>query len=342
MKTLIVGGTFGSLPKKSSIIDKLAKYFTNSTIVNSGSYEDLTHISLTGYKLILWMPNIENIFNKFIPIKPTGSVLIISKNLYANLERNRADAVSRIFTFHANAVVAITKENNIFSFELIDALNNTWCKSSNIEDISNSILELAEWTNKAIRKPTIRKKDELDKLIELTKNVSAKCQKIQTRFFGNVSTRCSKLFPSSRTEDTFLVSKRNSNKEFLDRTDMVETFIEDVRGNLKLKFKGCNKPSVDTPIQICLYKAYPQINFFIHGHNFVKDALITSTYYPCGDLREVAPICDLLDLSIFEKPYGVINLKNHGFLIYADTIENLENTVLSIQLEEMNLKDSHR
>jgi hypothetical protein len=43
----------------------------------------------------------------------------------------------------------------------------------------------------------------------------------------------------------------------------------------------------------------------------------------CGDLREA----DEIILIISKNNYGVINLKNHGFLIYSDTLENLKNVI---------------
>ena len=98
--------------------------------------------------------------------------------------------------------------------------------------------------------------------------------------------------------------------------------VECTSKNGKIKYLGTQKPSVDTPIQIELYKRFPKINFMIHGHNQVHNAISTKDYYPCGDMREVEPVQECIEY--LNKNYGVLNLKNHGFLIYADTIENLK------------------
>jgi hypothetical protein len=332
IRTLVVGGTFGTTAKKSSIIDKISKKM-EATVFNGGSYETLKTIDLTNFDLILWYPNIENKFNKYYPKKPIGSVMIISKNLYTNNNRTRADAVSRIFDFHANAVVAITKQNR-FKFQLIDALNNDWCNTENLDEVVSAIFKLYKWTKDSKRKPTVRTYDDLDRLMKLVRNTAIDTKEVQGRFFGNVSTRCSKLFPTLRiADDVFMVSKRNCDKEFIEREDMVELGVYDSNKGLMLKYKGKNKPSVDSPIQVCIYKAFPYINFMIHGHNFIEGAEYTEEYFPCGDLREVAPICDLIEKS--DNNYGIINLKNHGFLLYSDSIEMLEELQQNMKICEM-------
>lgn len=44
-------------------------------------------------------------------------------------------------------------------------------------------------------------------------------------------------------------------------------------------------------------------------------------------MREVDEV-----LEVMNNECGIINLLNHGFIIYADTIENLENIVLNCEL----------
>ena len=89
-----------------------------------------------------------------------------------------------------------------------------------------------------------------------------------------------------------------------------------------LQYHGDKKPSVDTPVQIELYKHFPNINYMIHGHAFFKNAPTTEDYYPCGDLREVASIKELIPDSTSD--FFAINLMNHGFLIAASSIQQLE------------------
>lgn len=79
MKTLIVGGNFGEIPKSSSVINKISNEFTDekSTVVNGGLLSDLP--LCIEHDLIIWAPNISNESTKEYPQKSVGSVLICSK-----------------------------------------------------------------------------------------------------------------------------------------------------------------------------------------------------------------------------------------------------------------------
>ena len=102
--------------------------------------------------------------------------------------------------------------------------------SDDIKILMQAIKELTEWTAYSLRVPLTKREgsnniSHLDKLIELNKEVAIKCKKeFNTRFFGNLSTRCMKLFPSLKTDaagSLFLVSARNVDKEFLTKDDMI-------------------------------------------------------------------------------------------------------------------------
>jgi hypothetical protein len=321
MKTIIVGGFWGDIPKASVVINKLAFYY-DADVFNGGSFEELQTVAsrITEYDVIIWFPDIDNSKEDIKIVKKLGSVMFVSKVLREN--RNRIDAVTRIFKFGANAVIAIKKNDDKFNFELIDALDNTWSNSTNIKDLVSGINEITDWTKSAKREGTLKIKNPLETLIDINKKVQIESAKQNIRYFGNLSTRCTKMFPSFRTtNESCYVSARNTDKQNLTPSDMIQvTTIND-----KLRYFGERKPSVDTPVQMALYNILPEINFFIHGHTFIKDAKTTEHYFPCGDMREVPEI-----VKIISGNKGVINLKNHGFLIYADTLENLEEIVDNI------------
>ena len=90
-------------------------------------------------------------------------------------------------------------------------------------------------------------------------------------------------------------------------------------------YVGNNKPSVDTPSQMAVYECCNKINFMIHGHAFIDGANETDEYFLCGDLRESLDIID--EIEINDKNFGAINLKNHGFLIYSDTLDNMKELI---------------
>ena len=328
MKTvLIVGGDFGDLPKKSSIIDKLSIKFNNVTVVNGGSIQDLIDINLQGYKLILWMANVDNEIKKFYAKKDVGSILICSKVLREN--RNIGDAVARIFKMNANAVIAIENNVNPFIFNLVDALGNSWCKTSNLLELTNSIGNLYRWHEESIRIGTVLNKelstevseDEKERLIEFSSIVKLVADKVENerggRYFGNASTRCTKMFPSTRQLNNIFVSARNIPKDRMTADDFVIASLIDNNVNYNSRLK----PSVDTPVQLKLYEKY-DINYMIHGHAYIDNQTFTDNYYPCGDLRELEEIEKFYNCEKF-----IINLKNHGFVIATETLEEMKEIV---------------
>jgi hypothetical protein len=331
MKTLIVGGDFGKSPKSSSVITKLAIYFNHATVLNGGTLEEIAAASnnCTEFDVVLWMPNISNEIEKIYPQKGRGALLFCSKVLREN--RSEADAIARIFRMNGNAVLAISKEGNLFSFKLIDALGNCWIKTSELNLLAEKMLELTAWTNSSIRTATKTAEfefpeypDELEKLVELNKIVADNFEAIGSRYFGNVSTRCMKMFPSVRLDSLYmLVSRRNSDKKRLSSDDFVK-----VRYQSNIEYLGLEKPSVDTAIQVNIYKNFPNINFIIHGHGYIDGMSFTKRYYPCGDLREFEEIRPLLEDN------GILNLINHGFIIFANNIAKMELLVKNLRFSE--------
>jgi len=132
MKTIIIGGSFGDTPKKSSIVSKLSESL-NSESINGGSLDNILNVDLSDFDLTIWLPNIDNSVEKQYPRKKRGSVLICTKVLREN--RDFGDAVARIFKMNANAVIAIDKSGDLFKFSLIDALGNIWVSTTDIEEL---------------------------------------------------------------------------------------------------------------------------------------------------------------------------------------------------------------
>jgi len=84
------------------------------------------------------------------------------------------------------------------------------------------------------------------------------------------------------------------------------------------EYFGDRKPSVDAPVQLELYRDFPDINFMIHGHAYIRgDVPFTDKYYPCGDLREVDEVRKQLNFG-----HSRINLKSHGFLLVGNCVED--------------------
>jgi hypothetical protein len=345
MKKMIVGGDFKTLSKVSSVVTKIAYFLageensenrqTNLKLFNGGKPEDLENISVAGNDLIIWMPNIDNEVAKHYPKKDVGSVLICSKVLRDN--RDELDAITRIFKMNGNAVIAIIPGEK-FTFKLIDALGNVWYNGKSIMELVDAIWRIYAWTKASIRTRT--EKGEFNnyridsvnlvKLAELNKIVADKFEVSCGRFFGNSSTRCAKLYPSGHNADYLFVSARNIDKKRISNEDFVPVKYHEG----KIIYRGDRKPSVDTPIQASLYNKFPNIKYMIHGHSYIKGYPYTDNYFPCGDVREAHEVTNFIT-----GDYGCVNLKNHGFLLYANSIENLEKLVNEIEFIERKLGD---
>lgn len=353
MNIVIIGGTFSleqEKKKSSGIINKMISCINGmrsfkwcmgvSFSANGGLPEELkTYVdSPVDYDadVTIWMPNISNEEEKYYPKKKQGSVLICSKVMREGY--TRVDSISRIFKMHGNAVIEIRKneETGIVSFTLVDALGNVWFNGSNIDSLMTSIMGFVAFTKSARRINTTKAGEfPVDKYFEDNEqnlkallNVNRKLQHhIQTscgnRFFGNISTRCQKLFPSTRIDSqiqSMFVSPRNSNKESLQPEDMVLYLME------LDSYCGDNKPSVDSPAQSRLYSRMSNINFMIHGHAEINMEGVVSTkhYKLCGDVNEVD---EILEVVKPESNSFIINLIGHGFLIGANTMDTLVDTV---------------
>ena len=332
MKTIIVGGDIES-GKPSSIINKIASNIQDAVCFNGNLPS-----SVSGYPVVIWTPDISNEHEKDYPVKDQGAVLICTKVIRD--DRTEADAVSRIFAMHGNAVIAIYKDDpRQVRFRLIDALGNTWVNTTYIPELCETIGKFLEWTNGQERVSYSKSPDigyVVDglpqQLIDINTKLADKVENsLGSRYFGNFSTRCMKLFPSQRiSNDSYLFSPRNTDKRRITTSDFV--LVEPPH------YYGDRKYSVDSPSQIAIYQQFPDINYMIHGHAFIDAATAlvpvgeTQHYFPCGDMREVEDVA-----SVFETGIRIINLKNHGFLICTEDLDTMDSLVDILPIRQKEL-----
>ena len=318
MKVCIVGGDIDS-ERPSGVIRKIYAEFSVAHDVTM--FNGILPKDIKGFDLILWFPNISNEKEKDYPKKDKGAILICSKLMHDDV--SEADAVSRIFRMQGNAVVAFYKgmisSPGRILMKTIDALGNSWGLTNDIPKLVRIIIDIYNWSKAQKRKSLIHCDDPIipeikleQKFIDINTLIADKVQShLGARFFGNFSTRCMKLFPCKREDEAYLFSPRNTDKKRISQDDFVLT--------TDTHYYGGRKPSVDAPVQIEVFKRFPNINYMIHGHATIPFAPETLQYYPCGSLLEVPEISEL-----FSSGLRCINLKNHGFLIAAETLDGLE------------------
>lgn len=327
MKLLVVTGTFDEGGGKPSYIgSQLVTSFSHWSVVplNGGNLDLLTSVveTLKAYDAVIWMPNIDNSVDKFLPrLKEVNpKCLLVSSKRVIEKEYTEFDIVCRLLKTKSNLGIMITKEQQ-YRFRVIDPLGNGWIDTVNVSELGVALEKRLTFLAQMTRIGSKRIGDAIDFSLpedylrtvrwygnEFHKYVNAVNP---SRFLGNTSTRCMSGFPGLRKETTYVVSRRNVDKEGMTAKDFVEVSANESQ----VEYYGDNKPSVDTPIQIRLFNFYKNVNYMIHGHVYVSGAPKTERVLPCGAVEEFEEIKRLMPLATATD--FAINLRGHGCLLLA-------------------------
>lgn len=338
MNKLIVGGTFDELNGKPSyIVEKLALSL-GWTCVNGGNLKYIRTFDPAGIDVLLWMPNISNDEAKVLGDlkKKNPHMILIQSKRVIEKEYFVSDVIGRLLKSHALLGIMITKESDAYRFRLLDPLGNQWADTSEIAEVGQAINSRIDYLSTLSRVQSKKMNTSTDykvlqEFVEVVKRYGTEFTKFvnavnPNRLLGNASTRCAKGFPAIRMNEHILVTKRNVDKQTLSLDDFVL-----VRAGLTdgfVQFEGDNKPSVDTPIQLKLFEYYKDVNYIIHGHAYVKNALATHHKLPCGYVQEFDEITQLVP-DANAKNFN-INLTGHGCLILADNLQYLEEQIQNL------------
>jgi ribulose-5-phosphate 4-epimerase/fuculose-1-phosphate aldolase len=359
---VMIGGKFDDQGGKSSgYIHKL--YLALSAVNqhfklhNGGSFSSLEHIisKLQDFHVIFWMPDVPNDKEKLVlKIKTLypHSVLITSKN---NLMHKYSilEIISKALATKSNLFVVFDSlsggPHNIQA-TIYDPLGNCYGGSLDIEKVAvlliNRIIKLLSFR----RMNSVRVSDNVEypvdvpveffDIVKRYAEVFHNCihPVATTRLLGNASFRCESGFPSFKTEtgDVF-VTRRNIDKRDISIESFVPVCLKVVNppdGEVYdmweptleyVGFKGTYKPSVDTPIQLMLYRYYKNIKFMIHSHTYITNAMLTPVDcpIPCGAIEEFYEIVKMFPTR--ESNFVEINLSGHGSLVMSATLEGLKN-----------------
>ena len=341
---LIVGGTFDKNGGKPSHFISLMQKFFNCKVINGGDLKSIYSFHPQGTDVLLWMPNIDNSEDKILErLKVMNPhMLLISSKRVIEQQYTDYELVNRAIKAKANLSIIIRRRSTSgnYNFSIIDPLGNTYCKEEQFTTmlhlLLNRINELQQTKRIGSQQAEFdvyhNQKNINPKFISIVQHFGRQFTNIiqannPDRFLGNASTRCEWGFPSQRTINPVnaFVSKRNVDKEDITENNFVKTYLT----KDKVFYHGNHKPSVDTPVQLMLYERLPNINYMIHGHCYVKYASFTKNKVPCGDIREVKEIMNLIENNncTFYTFY-VINLLGHGCIIMANTPEQLKNVSL--------------
>ncbi len=341
-KVLVVGGTFddnGGKPSKvvASVISVLTSKFTEVKSYNGGYFSDIENIleEVKDADFVLWWANVPNDKPKIRDVKSVNpkTILVTSKR---NTEGKYSfqELINRALGQKANLCVEFVLSEKGYGFRLFDPLGDLWYEGDDISSLTEEMSERMKFLQTITRQNTKQSKETIEvpnkpKFFNLIKGYADTFHDLiipdetVTRFLGNSSFRCTKGgFPSFKVNDElYFVSKRNVDKRFIDKSGFVPVlFTKDE----EIYYCGENKPSVDTPIQVRLYRALPKINYMIHSHTYIEDAPFTANMIPCGGLEEVDEVLNAIGDNR-NKDFYAVNLIGHGSIVMSSTIEKLTN-----------------
>ena len=356
---IIVCGTWDDKGgKKSSVMEELIKGFKAADVYNKviayngGSHGDIQDIWLAKANVILWFPNIPNEYHKHRDIKKVfpKAILVTSKNNCDEVYSFQ-EIVAHALMLKSNLVLEVSKDGGLnrgmFKGQLLDPLGNIWCAPTKyFGKLGKAIAKRTDFLRKVTRKPTIQSPeaprmlslaDEDFKFFSVVEEAARTFHRLINpakgvrRFLGNASFRCMDGFPSVKTTDgRIYVSRRNVDKRVFGPEEFVQVGYnadKDITW-----YRGDHKPSVDTVVQLQLYRKLGGIRYMLHSHTYVewnfapsKTASFTETMVPCGGLQEVDEILKAIKKhKIRPSQRFALNLIGHGSLICVPEVEDFK------------------
>ena len=299
---------------------------------NGGNYEKLKELveSAKNYEIIFWMANVPNELEKVRDVKnvnPFAIVIGSKRNHYH--EYTFVEILNKALLQRNNLTIEFSKneDNKNFKMLLFDPLGTTWYKGYDLENLVENMTNRINFILTTRRERTFKADGEInipnhEEFFQYTRDVANIFHKTinhadgVTRFLGNASFKLNnKIYVTRRDVDKALINKEN----------FVESFLK----NDKVYYYGDFKPSKDTVVQVRLYEMLPNINYMVHSHCYSDKAPFTNTPVPCGALDEIDEILEVIKNDYnndFSLSYYKFNLKGHGTIIMAKTIEELKQT----------------
>ena len=298
-KVLIVGGTFDKEGGRASglvrnLIDEIHySHKFDIAAVNGGTVEDLHDNILptvTEYQVVFWFANVSNDEVKLRDVKAINpKCILITSKRNDNGKYTFAELISRALSIKANLTIEFSKDpDGLFNMMLFDPLGNVFYDGCSIPYLCSAMIDRIEQLLTFTRVPSVQDTEhDMPAVPEETEffNFAHDCADIfhnlikpakgTDRFLGNMSFRCQNGFPSFRGENGIIyVSRRNVDKSDINATSFVPAYLDDTE---TVRYFGINKPSVDTPVQLRLYKLFPWANYMIHAHCYVDTAGMSDT-----------------------------------------------------------------
>lgn len=350
--------------------ERTGLHIDSLTTFNGGDFALLDNImnKVKDYDVVFWFPNVpDNALPKNRDVKAINpKAMLISSKRNDNGKYSFQELIQRSLVQKANLMCEFSKqESGHFNLRVLDPLGCVWADTTDIKEAVYALLDrlvyiisitrqatteatedkalIMKWYFDQFKQPEYQSEKNVpvpneQKFVDLVRKYAHKFQEFMPcdckteRFIGNASLRptpvgrCGKGMPSFRHKDFIFVSKRNIDKQFIELDNFVPVYLEDG----KLYYCGKDKPSVDTPVQVRLYKALPRINYILHSHCYLKNTPYTDTAIPCGAIEEFDEIMKFID-RYYEGnrnlDFYAINLIGHGSIIMTNNTDYLEGNI---------------
>jgi hypothetical protein len=347
MKLYLVTGRFDTQGGKSSgwmlkFGDAMTRTgeFQKITHQNGGSLDELRgeFSLLADADVVLWAPEVDNSLPKFVTTIKAHypKLLLVTSKQNFDGKYSTLDLIARALDAKANLLLEIQGEPKHLTGTILDPLGNVYAsKEADVEVLAKALTQrivmLKNFTRVASHSvgealphpPT----PELEEFLELVREHAETFHSLihavhQDRLLGNASFRCTHGFPSFRGEnDLIYVSRRNVDKRDLEVNSFVAARLnmgDMLNGDCEtVEYFGPVKPSVDTPIQLVLYRYYTRARYMLHSHTYVQGGVWTRSPIPCGAMEEAMTV-----MNVQRLPSSVnfsVNLLGHGSLSVGDS-----------------------
>lgn len=304
---------------------------------NGGNFSEMESIldKTKDADVVLWWANVPNDKPKIRDVKSVNpKCMLVTSKRNDDGKYNFSELVNRALDAKANLCVEFSKVGGRFQMFVFDPLGNEWYKGFDIGEcckvLTSRLSFLKNVTRQGCENADLHTEVPDNKeFFQIVKDYAEVFHELinpareVTRYLGNSSFRCQRGFPSFKQGGIVYVSRRNVDKRFIDKDNFVPTMLR--KGSVL--YQGEYKPSVDTPIQLRLYEALPNINYMIHAHVYLEGAPFTKHMVPCGGLEEVNEVLKALvtDIEDASKDFYAVNLVGHGCIAMAKTAEQLKN-----------------
>jgi len=337
MTIMMVGGVFDDNGgRRSGLIEKLANelraFGCQVSVFNGGHYNELSeHLEAAHYyDCLFWFADVPNDKPKINNLKFFAPHVMLVTSKRNDGQYSFQDLVSRALNSRSNLLMEFRKQHVVnprqstkHECRVVDPLGTVWCDyTDNLPRVARRTVERLRFLVSCTRQSSNRAGDVISvpdesEFFDIVRNLGERFHELiapadgVTRFLGNASFRCQGGFPSFRAGQYIFVSRRNIDKRTIGPEGFVATQLID-----NMIWYWGDKPSVDTPIQLQLYRMFPNINYMVHSHTYIENAPFTKIPIPCGALEEVNEISSMItDPSVNRQ---AINLLGHGSLIMAD------------------------